>query len=226
MCSARQAGIISADRHLDAIEQALSGLTIMDERGGGVFDGLIDGCVVVRSRHNEVDFGQTPHVIRGVMVNQQTAGRFHNADPFAGVPLGRSPHLCVTARRIFEQLHGALTGIEESDSASVMVLQRLLHGSLRQRLELLQSLTRFRCAHAVTDVETRQRAHAVDTIRVTEWLELRKLHVTPVLGVLSDVGGIVRRRKIGQCRTVVPDDLHGAIVDREVAIVGQCGVVG
>ena len=93
--------------------------------------------------------------------------------------------------RVVEQLPHALEGVQGLDETRVVIVEAALDDAAETMAVLLELRVGLRRATAVDDVETRERADAVDAVGVAGGLVVRRLHVGVRERRLADVGRVV-----------------------------------
>ena len=102
-----QAGVVSAHRGFNPIEQSFPHLGAGDVCFGDAVYGFGHGPVVMTGGDNQVHTGELTIIIRPVMVEERTAGSFQDTDTFTLEIFASVENFGTENIRIFEEIAGA-----------------------------------------------------------------------------------------------------------------------
>ncbi len=220
MRGAREAGVVRADRHLDAVEQAFGEFLPVEIFARHRAHGLVHGLVVVRGRDDQVAHRDQVVVADAVVVDQRAARRLDDAHAFADA-LPRRHQVAREDVRVGEQLLDHLGGMQRLDHARPVVGQRGVHRrALAAGDEDLPLRLGPRRRDEVAVLHPRQRADAVPAQLAAERLQVRELHVGPGPHFLLD------QLEVALITRAIEHDLACGIARAQHAVIEIHGAVG
>ena len=118
---------------------------------------------------DQVGPGHRAVVVHAVVVDERAARRLDDPGALELVDAGVGADLGGQDGRVVEQLAHALEGVDRLDQAGVVVVEAALDDPAEPLAVLRELRVRQRRAAAVGHVEARERANAIDAVRVARW---------------------------------------------------------
>jgi hypothetical protein len=216
---AAQAGVVGADQGRDPVEGSFLDLVAVYEPPGHLQDAAADGEVVVARCDDQVGPGHGAVVVHLVVVDERAARSLDYAGALEVVHAGMGANLGAENGRIGEQLRHALEGVRGLDQSRVVVVETALDDAAEPLAVFRQLGVGIGRAAAVGDVETGQRADAVDAVGKADRLEVRRLEVRVGEGRFADVGRVVGRfHLVGDEATFGVDEAQVSVVEPKRAV--------
>ncbi len=197
---------------------------VFDVALGEGLDAEVHGGVVADGADDEVDVGEDAVGVGGVVVDEESAWGFEDADAASAFDGEGGHDVGAGDVGVGEEFFGAFDGVEGFDHAGVVVEEGVVRGVAELGAEFGEFFVGFRCADFVGDVEAGEGSDAVDAFGPAVGEVEGEFEVAVVFDVFADVFEIVFDGIFGKAFAVAVDHADGSIVEFEVAVVDEANV--